>query len=161
MSIFGIDVCTGLMAIAVVYIGFSLVYLMNMIAGVIVSCLIKKEEKFSLEKFLMSFVRILFCALAMFALVVAVNLVSQGLFEIEPEIAKMVTSIISIGAFALILAKGFLQKAQDLIEKVKFMLEINSTNDIDDEAVQKFSEQSLADLVYDPTLEPEEGDIVG
>lgn len=161
MTIFGIDILVGVSSIAVVYIGFTIVYLLNMLGGVIINCQIEKTEKFSVSKFLLSFEKVVFCAIVMFGLVVATNLMSQGLFEVDEDLSTMVTSIISIAAFALVFAKGFLQKASALIEKVKYMLSIETTNDIDQDKINKVSEQRLEEITYHPELEPIEQEPLG
>ena len=154
MTLFGIDILTGIESIAVVYIGFTIVYLLNMFGGAIINCQIAKTETFSLGSFLLSLEKVIFCAITMFGLVVATNLMSQGLFEIDEELSTMVTSMISIAVFALVFAKGFLQKTSALVDKVKYMLEINSTNEIDQTKIDTMSAQSLDDLKYSAEVEP-------
>lgn len=156
MNIFGIDVLQGIIPVAVVYIGFSIVYLLNMIGGVIINCQIDRSQKFSIGKFLLSFEKVIFCAIVMFGVVVALNLVNYGLFTFSPEMHDMITAIISIGTFILLFAKGFLQKGSDLVEKIKYLLEISSSNDVDQNKLNKFNEQNINDLTFDPALEPPE-----
>lgn len=155
LQFLGVDVLQGIEPITVVYLSFSIVYLLNMIGGVLINCQIDKTEKFELRKLLISFEKVLFCALTMFGLVCATNMMAQGLFQIEKELETVITSIISIGAFALIFAKGFLQKTYDLVDKVKYLLEIQSENDIDLGKIHMMESQSVDDLKYNPDVEPE------
>lgn len=151
MSIFGIDILNGLTSIAVIYIGFSLVYLLNMIGGAIINCQIAKVEEFSPKQLLLSLEKVLFCGIVMGGLVIATNLVTQGLFDVEEEMSQLVTSVISIGVFALVFAKGFIQKALNLMDKVKYLLEITDTSpEVDLEAINQLS----IDDFY-PELEPD------
>ena len=159
MNVFGIDVFNGALAICVVYVGFSLMYILNMIGGVIINVQIEKIEHFSWRQFLLSFEKVIFCGVAIFACVIATNLVSQGLFNIDEEMSKMVTGLVSIGTFALVFAKGFLQKVSNLVDKIKYMLEIDSTNDIDNEKIEEISQQSYADLKFNADVEPDEDEV--
>ena len=161
MTFLEIDIFNGAVPLLVVYLGFSIIYFLNMIGGIIINCQIEKIEEFKLERILISLEKILFCAIVSLALVVSTNLVSQGLFKIEEELSNVVTSVISIGVFALVFAKGFLQKTSNLVDKVKYMLEINSSNDIDDKKIEDISRQSIKDLIYNPELEPDAEDEVG
>lgn len=128
MSLFGIDILTGMQSICVVYIGFSIVYILNMFGGLIINCQIEKSEKFSIGRVLVSFEKVLFCALTLAGIVVATNLMSQGLFEIDKSIAEMVTSVISMGVFALVFAKGFIQVTLHLMDKIKYFFDITDTS---------------------------------
>lgn len=151
MSIFGIDILNGLTTIGVIYLGFSVVYLLNMIGGAIINCQIAKVEEFSFKQILISLEKVLFCGIVMGGLVIATNLVTQGLFEVEEEMSKLVTSVISIGVFALVFAKGFIQKAVNLMDKVKYLLEISDTSPTVD--LDAINEMTLADFY--PELEPD------
>lgn len=84
-------------------------------------------------------------------LVIATNLVTQGLFEVEEEMSKLVTSVVSIGVFALVFAKGFIQKALNLMDKVKYLLEISDTSPAVD--LDAINEMTVADFY--PELEPD------
>ena len=159
MNVLGIDVLNGALAICVVYIGFSLMYILNMVGGVIINVQIEKIETFSWRQFLLSFEKVLFCGVAIFACVVATNLVAQGLFKIDEQMSEMVTGIVSIGTFALVFAKGFLQKVSNLVDKIKYMLEIDSSNDIDKAKIEEISQQSYADLEFNADLEPNEEEV--
>ena len=123
MNFYDIDILSGMGGIVAVYCGFAVAYLLNMFSGVIINCQIEKTQEFSLGRFLLSLEKLVFCAIAMCALVCATNLISQGLFKIDGNLSDVVTSVISIGMFALIFAKGFIQKAVSLIENIKTMLD--------------------------------------
>ena len=151
MSIFGIDILNGLTTIGVIYLGFSVVYLLNMIGGAIINCQIAKVEEFSFKQILISLEKVLFCGIVMGGLVIATNLVTQGLFEVEEEMSKLVTSVVSIGVFALVFAKGFIQKALNLMDKVKYLLEISDTSPAVD--LDAINEMTVADFY--PELEPD------
>ena len=151
--VFGIDITTGLIPISVVYLSFSIVYLLNIIGGILINCQMEKIEKFSPFQLLVSIEKVIFCALVMGGVVIATNLMSQGLFDIDDKIAEMVTSVLSLAVFALIFAKGFIQKTMALMDKVKYMLEISDTSpEIDIDSINK---QSLEDLHFNPDFEPE------
>ena len=153
-TLFGIDILTGMSNIAFVYLGFAIVYLFNMIGGVIINCQIEKTETFSFPKLLISIEKVLFCALVLGGLVIATNLASQGLFEIDESIANMVTSVVSIGVFALVFAKGFIQKVTNLMDKIKYLLEIaDASKQVD---LNQINEQTLDSLHFTPELEPTE-----
>lgn len=151
MSIFGIDILNGLTTIGVIYLGFSVVYLLNMIGGAIINCQIAKVEEFSFKQILISLEKVLFCGIVMGGLVIATNLVTQGLFDVEEEMSKLVTSVVSIGVFALVFAKGFIQKALNLMDKVKYLLEISDTSPAVD--LDAINEMTVADFY--PELEPD------
>lgn len=151
--IFGIDITTGLIPITVVYLGFSIVYLLNIVGGILINCQMEQIEKFSPFQLLVSIEKIIFCALVMGGVVIATNLMSQGLFDIDEAISEMVTSVISLAVFAIIFAKGFIQKTMALMDKVKYMLEIVDTSEqIDISAINK---QTIKDLKFNADFEPE------
>ena len=106
MNFCDINILSGMGGIVAVYCGFAVAYLLNMFSGVIINCQIEKTQEFSLGRFLLSLEKLVFCAIAMCALVCATNLISQGLFKIDSSLSDVVTSVISIGMFALIFAKG-------------------------------------------------------
>lgn len=129
MTVFDIDILTGLKPIAAVYLGFAIVYLLNMMGGIIINCQITKEETFSFGKLFLSFEKVIFCGITLGGLVISTNLVTQGLFTINNELTEIVTSVISLGIFALVFAKGFIQKALDLVSKIKYLFEITDTSE--------------------------------
>lgn len=153
MNFYDINILAGMDGIVAVYCGFAVAYLLNMVSGVIINCQIEKTQEFSLGRFLLSFEKLVFCAIAMCALVCATNLISQGLFKIEDNLSDVVTSVISIGMFALIFAKGFIQKAISLIENIKTMLEISDSAQIAD--LEQINALTLEDLKVLPELEPD------
>ena len=153
MNFYDINILAGMDGIVAVYCGFAVAYLLNMVSGVIINCQIEKTQEFSLSRFLLSFEKLVFCAIAMCALVCATNLISQGLFKIEDNLSDVVTSVISIGMFALIFAKGFIQKAISLIENIKTMLEISDSAQIAD--LEQINALTLEDLKVLPELEPD------
>lgn len=153
MNFYDIDILSGMSGIVAVYCGFAVAYLLNMFSGVIINCQIEKTQEFSLGRFLLSLEKLVFCAIAMCALVCATNLISQGLFKIDDSLSDVVTSVISIGMFALIFAKGFIQKAVSLIENIKVMLEISDSAQIAD--LEKINALTLEDLRVLPELEPD------
>lgn len=151
MTFLNVDILNGLTTIGVIYLGFSVVYLLNMIGGAIINCQIAKVEEFSFKQLLISLEKVLFCGIVMAGLVIATNLVTQGLFKIEEEMSQLVTSVVSIGVFALVFAKGFIQKALNLMDKVKYLLEITDTSPAVD--LDAINELTLADFY--PELEPD------
>ena len=153
MNFCDIDILSGMGGIVAVYCGFAVAYLLNMFSGVIINCQIEKTQEFSLGRFLLSLEKLVFCAIAMCALVCATNLISQGLFKIDGNLSDVVTSVISIGMFALVFAKGFIQKAVSLIENIKTMLEISDSAQIAD--LEKINALTLEDLRVLPELEPD------
>ena len=153
MNFFGVDIFSGMNSIVAVYCGFAVAYILNMISGVIVNCQVEKTQKFSFGRFLLSFEKVIFGAVAMCSLVCATNMISQGLFEVEAALAEVVTSVISIGMFALIFAKGFLQKANSLIENIKKMLEISDSAETIN--FDEINSLTLEDLRVLPEIEPD------
>ena len=151
MTVFGIDILNGLTTIAVIYAGFSVVYLLNMLGGAIINCQIAKIEEFSFSQILISLEKVIFCGIVMGGLVIATNLVTQGLFQVEEEMSQLVTSVISIGVFALVFAKGFIQKALNLMDKVKYLLEIADSSPQPD--LESINQLTLDDFY--PELEPD------
>lgn len=144
MILFDIDILTGLKPIAAVYLGFAFVYLLNMIGGIIINCQITKEETFCFNKLFVSFEKVIFCGITLGGLVIATNLVTQGLFSINNELTEIVTSVISIGVFALVFAKGFIQKTLDLVSKIKYLFEITDTSTQPN--LEKINSLTLEDL---------------
>ena len=152
MNFCGVDILAGLETICAIYCGFAVAYILNMFSGVIVNCQIEKTEKFSIGRFLLSFEKVIFGAIAMGALVCATNLISQGLFQVDKALADTITSVISVGMFALIFAKGFLQKALSLVENVKKMLEISDSSA--QVNIDQINALTLEDLRVLPEVEP-------
>ena len=153
MNFCGVDLFAGLNCVVAVYCGFAAAYVLNMISGVIINCQVKKAEKFSLSRFLLSFEKVVFCAVAMAGLVCATNLISQGLFKIDESLTEIITSVVSVGMFALIFAKGFLQKAMSLIDNIKYMLEISDSAPVAN--LDAINALTLEDLRTLPELEPD------
>lgn len=151
MTLFDVDLLNGITTIAVIYLGFSLVYLLNMLGGAIINCQIAQIEEFSIKQLLLSLEKVIFCGIVMGGLVIATNLVTQGLFDVQEEMSQLVTSVISIGVFALVFAKGFIQKALNLMDKVKYLLEITDTSAPVD--MDEINQLTLADFC--PELEPD------
>lgn len=150
MDFLGTDILVGLEYIGAVYAGFVIVYILNMFGGIIINCQITKKEKFQFSKILLSFEKIIFCGITLAGLMVGANLVSQGLLNIDSAMQEMVTSVISIGVFALVFAKGFIQKALDLVAKIKYLFEIQDTSKQPD--MEKINSMTLEELVADPEL---------
>lgn len=158
-NILTMDLLCGVDYIMGVYAGFAVVYILNMFAGVMINCQITKNEKFSLSKFLLSFEKVVFSGVALLGLTVSTNLISNSLLKIEPEIAELVTSVISLAIFALVFAKGFIQKATNLVDKLKCLFEISDTSKqvdtdrINSLTLEQVQSKEYLDTVVDETLD--------
>ena len=49
MTFLEIDIFNGAVPLLVVYLGFSIIYFLNMIGGIIINCQIEKVEEFMAE----------------------------------------------------------------------------------------------------------------
>ena len=158
-NIFTPELLSGAEYIMGVYFGFAVVYIFNMIAGVIINCQITKSEKFSFGQFLLSFEKVLFSGIALFGLTVSTNLITSSLLEIEPETSELVTSVISLAIFALVFAKGFIQKTISLVDKLKCLFDIKDTSkqadvdSINSLTLNQVQSKEYLDTVVDDSLE--------
>ena len=108
---------------------------------------------------LLSFEKVLFSGIALFGLTVSTNLITSSLLEIEPETSELVTSVISLAIFALVFAKGFIQKTISLVDKLKCLFDIKDTSkqaDIDSInslTLDQVQSKEYLDTVVDDSLE--------
>lgn len=114
----------GYIPAACVYGAFALVYMLNILFGVVTNCIVDGQT-FDGKKLLNSFLKITLVGATMVGIVVAFNLLIIGIEQFNVEIKEMVVSVISLGTFILLFIKGFVQTAIDVYNKIKALFEIN------------------------------------
>ncbi|MEG0913717.1 MAG: hypothetical protein RSG53_08930 [Oscillospiraceae bacterium] len=144
----------GILPVACVFGAFALVYIANIFFGISVNC-IAGLEVFEWRRLLRSVLRILLTAFTMFIIVVAFNLIAFGLRQYDVAIKEGITSIISVGVFILLFAKGFAATAVDVYEKIRALYEIKDNTTFDLEALANMAITRPTDEFNEDTVEHE------
>lgn len=124
----------GIIPVACVFGAFALVYIANIFFGISVNC-IAGTQVFEWRRLLRSILKIVLAGVTMFIIVVAFNLFAYGLEQYNVEISATITSIISVGTFILLFAKGFATTAVDVYTKIRALFEIKDNTEFDLETI--------------------------
>lgn len=124
----------GIIPVACVFGAFALVYIANIFFGISVNC-ITGTQVFEWRRLFRSILKIVLAGVTMFIIVVAFNLVAFGLQQYNAEINQTIVSIISVGTFILLFAKGFAATAVDVYTKIRALFEIKDNTEFDLEVI--------------------------
>jgi hypothetical protein len=102
---------------------FAMVYITNIIAGVIENCVIKRQQ-FEITRLINSLVKVAMAAVLSAVLLIGFNTITLIIQHFGIAIPEAATSTITLGAFLLLYINGFFQTANDIYTKIKGWFEI-------------------------------------
>ena len=116
----------GLAFMLLAFLIFAIMYLLNIVAGIIENCL-RQKKKFEFERLRNSIILILMALIISIALVVCFNILTIILETLGITIPETATTVTTIGSFIVLYIKGFIQTVNDLFLKIKGWFGINDT----------------------------------